>query len=45
MTTQTPIFETLAPNEVYILCIIDGCVEYITNIDGEAIFKKTCVEE
>ena len=42
MTRHTPIFKTLAPDEVYILHVTDGNVEYITNKDGEAIFKKTC---
>ena len=41
MMNQTPIFETLAPGEVYILNIIDGCFEYIANIDGEAMLKQT----
>lgn len=45
MTSRTPIFETLATGEVYILHIIDGCVEYIANIDGDAVFKRTCLDE
>jgi len=44
MTRQTPIFETLAPGEVYILNIIDDCVEYLANIDGVVIFKRACLE-
>ena len=40
MTTQTPIFETLAPGEVYVLHIIDGIVEYIVNDSGEAYLKR-----
>lgn len=45
MTTQTPIFETLASGDVYILYIIDGCVEYLVNVDGVAILKRTCPDE
>ena len=45
MNGQTPIFETLAPGEVYILTRIDDCVEYIANIDGEAVLERTCLEE
>jgi hypothetical protein len=45
MKEETPIFETVAPGEVYILTRIDDCVEYIANIDGDVVFKKTCLEE
>lgn len=38
---QTPIFETLSPGEVYILYVIDGAIEYIANIDGIAVLKKS----
>ena len=44
MTAQTPIFETLAPSEVYILYLLDDCVEYIANIDGVAILRKSSLE-
>lgn len=42
---EEPIYETLAPSEVYILTRIDDCVEYIANIDGDAVFKRTCLDE
>lgn len=45
MTRQTPIFETLASGEVYVLNIIDDCVEYIANIDGVAVLKRSCSEK
>ena len=45
MKEETPIFETVAPGEVYILYTIDGCVEYIANIDGKAMLKRACPEE
>jgi hypothetical protein len=38
MTSQTPIFETLAPGEVFILYIIDDGIEYISNVDGVPVF-------
>lgn len=44
MTTQ-PIFKTLAPDEIYILHIIDGRVKYIANIDGEAFLKESPLEK
>lgn len=45
MKEEISIFETIAPGEVYILTRIDDCVEYIANIDGKAVLKKTCMEE
>lgn len=44
MTSHTPIFETLAPGDVYILFLIDGCVKYITNVDGVASLRTSCGE-
>jgi hypothetical protein len=41
--TEEPIYEKLAPNEVFIISIDGDDLLYVTNVDGWAVVKKASV--